>query len=53
MNHDEELVIIELKRDKTCREVVAQGIDYATWVKNLNYDEINTILDKNNSEPLE
>jgi RecB family endonuclease NucS len=35
MNHDGELVIIELKRDKTCREVVAQWIDYATWVKNL------------------
>ncbi len=46
MNGNGELVIIELKRGKTYREVVAQGIDYATWVKNLTYDEINTILNK-------
>jgi hypothetical protein len=53
MNGNGELVIIELKRGKTYREVVAQGIDYATWVKNLTYDEINTIFNKNHSEDLE
>lgn len=41
-----ELVIIELKRDKTYREVVAQVLDYATWVKNLDYDDLNGILNK-------
>ena len=41
-----ELVIIELKRDKTYREVVAQALDYATWVKDLDYDDLNTILNK-------
>lgn len=41
-----EVVIIELKRDKTYREVVAQVLDYATWVKDLDYDDLNTILNK-------
>ena len=47
MNQNGELVIIELKKDKTYRETVVQGIDYATWVKGLNYDDINSILLKN------
>jgi hypothetical protein len=39
---DEEgnLVIIELKKDKTPRDIVAQCLDYGTWVKKLNYDDI-------------
>jgi hypothetical protein len=53
INGSGELVIIELKRNKTYREVVAQGLDYATWVKNLTYDEINTIFIKNNTGALE
>lgn len=30
------IIIIELKKDKTARETVAQAIDYASWVKNLD-----------------
>ena len=30
-----ELVILELKRDRTPREVVAQALDYASWVTDL------------------
>lgn len=41
-----EVVIIELKRDKTYREIVAQALDYATWVKDLDYDELNSIFNK-------
>ena len=41
-----ELVIVELKRDKTYREVISQALDYATWVKELNYDDLNGILNK-------
>lgn len=41
-----ELVIIELKRDKTYREIVAQTLDYATWVKDLDYDDLNEILNR-------
>jgi len=46
-----DIVILELKRDRTPREIVAQILDYASWVKNLEYKEINTIclkyIDKN------
>ena len=41
-----ELIIIELKRDKTYREVIAQVLDYATWIKDLDYDELTDILNK-------
>ena len=34
------LSIIELKRNQTPREVVAQVLDYASWVENLSYDDI-------------
>jgi hypothetical protein len=34
------IVILELKRDKTPREIVAQALDYASWVKDLSTDEI-------------
>lgn len=50
MNPNGDLVIIELKRDKTYREVVAQGLDYATWVKDLDYDDLNSILQRHNSK---
>lgn len=48
INRIGEIVIIELKRDKTYREVVAQVLDYATWVKDLDYDDLNTIFNKHN-----
>ena len=41
-----ELRIIELKRDMTYREVISQTLDYATWVKDLDYDNSNNILNK-------
>lgn len=45
IDQDGNLVILELKKDMTPREVVSQLIDYATWVKNLKDDEIATIYD--------
>ena len=38
-----DVVILELKRDKTPREVVAQTLDYASWVKELSYEKITEI----------
>ena len=35
-----DVVIIEIKRDKTPREVTAQTLDYASWIKDLSYDDI-------------
>lgn len=34
------LVVIELKRDLTPRDVVAQGIDYASWVQGLDAADV-------------
>jgi hypothetical protein len=37
---DGSLVLIEIKRDRTPREVVAQAIDYAYWVEKLRAQDI-------------
>jgi hypothetical protein len=37
---DGSLVLIELKRDRTPREIVAQALDYASWVADLTADRI-------------
>lgn len=38
-----DIVILELKRDKTPREIVAQLLDYASWVKELSNERITEI----------
>lgn len=43
---DGSLVLIELKRNKTPREIVAQAIDYASWVEQLTPDKIVQIYDR-------
>jgi hypothetical protein len=40
------LVLIELKRDRTPREVVAQALDYACWVENLESSDIAAIYER-------
>ena len=37
------LVVVENKRGRTPREVLAQTIDYAAWVATLNFDEVEGI----------
>lgn len=37
---DGSLVLIELKRDRTPREVVSQALDYASWVDKLRTEDI-------------
>jgi len=39
------LIVIELKKDQTPREVVAQAIDYAAWVEGLTSDRIAEIFE--------
>ncbi|WP_366291822.1 endonuclease NucS domain-containing protein [Paenibacillus sp. AN1007] len=39
------IIIIELKKHKTSREVVAQGLDYASWVKGLSASQISVIYE--------
>jgi hypothetical protein len=40
MSSSGEMYIIELKRDRTPREVVAQALDYGSWVRELGYEDI-------------
>ena len=40
---DGAMVLIELKRNRTPREVVAQALEYAGWVENLHAADINAI----------
>jgi hypothetical protein len=43
---DGSLVIIELKRNRTPREIVAQAIDYASWVEGLTAEKIAQIYQR-------
>lgn len=43
---DASLVLIELKRDKTPRDIVAQALDYATWIESLSAERIASIYQK-------
>ncbi len=43
LNSQGDLVIVELKRDRTPREAVAQALEYAAWASGLTYDRIVSI----------
>lgn len=40
-----DLHIIELKRDRTPRDVVSQALDYASWVSDLGYEDVVDVFD--------
>jgi RecB family endonuclease NucS len=46
MDVEGNLVVLELKRDRTHRDVVAQILDYASWVKTLTKQQIFTIAER-------
>lgn len=46
LDYEGNTVIIELKRDRTPREISAQCLDYASWVRDLSNVKINEIADK-------
>lgn len=50
---DGNLRVLELKRDRTPREVVAQILDYGSWVSTLSRDEVIDIADKHLDQPFE
>jgi hypothetical protein len=43
---DGSLVLIELKRNRTPREIVAQALDYAAWVEQLTADKIAQVYER-------
>lgn len=48
MNISGDLSVIELKKNRTPRKVVAQLLDYASWVQSLSYEEIAAIYSEKN-----
>ena len=50
MDIDGNLCVIELKRDKTPREVVAQVLDYASWIQELTIEDIKEIFRQHNHD---
>ena len=47
------LVVIELKRNRTPRDVVAQALDYASWVKRLDREDVERYAQKHLGEPFD
>lgn len=45
LDHSGDVVVVELKRDKTPREITAQTLDYGSWVKDLSYERITAIAE--------
>jgi len=44
MDVEGNLIVLELKRDKTYRDIVAQVLDYGSWVRNLRDEDIARIF---------
>ncbi len=40
-----DLVVVELKRDKTPREITAQALEYGSWVMDLSNERVTTIAE--------
>lgn len=46
INETGDLVVVELKRDKTPRDITAQALDYGSWVTDLSHERIRTIAEE-------
>jgi hypothetical protein len=53
INDSGKITVIELKRNKTPRDVVAQALDYASWIQDLSYDEIKNIFEDQHDKSFE
>ena len=51
VNADGDVVVIELKRDRTPRDVVAQVLDYASWIQDLDNHEVRAIFSAGTAPP--
>ena len=43
---DASLILIELKRDKTSRDVIAQTLDYASWLSGVGAEEVAAMYER-------
>ncbi|BDQ18866.1 endonuclease NucS [Rhodococcus qingshengii] len=42
-----DLYVIELKKDRTPRDVVAQALEYGFWVRDLSFEAVSDLFEKN------
>ena len=52
IDREGDLAIVELKRDRTPRDIVAQVLDYASWVRGLTTKQVHQIAAENLHGPL-
>ncbi|WP_084421068.1 endonuclease NucS domain-containing protein [Henriciella litoralis] len=52
MDREGTIIIIELKKDKTARDIVGQVLDYASWIKTLSTADIYKIAEQYTSKHL-
>jgi hypothetical protein len=45
IDQDGDIVVVELKRDRTPRDITAQALDYGSWVSDLSNDRIAVIAE--------
>src|SRR5215218_2655192 len=53
LDREGNLVLLELKRGRTPRDVVAQVLDYASWAYGLSAEEIERLAETHRKRPLE
>ncbi len=53
MNKEGDLIIIELKRDRTPRDIIAQVLDYASWVAGQTTRDVHALCQKHNGRSLD
>lgn len=52
LDEDANAVVLELKRGRTPRDVVAQVLDYASWVEGLSYEDLDRICTQHHQSDL-
>lgn len=52
LDTDGNTVVLELKRGRTPRDVVAQVLDYASWIKGLSYADLDRICERYRDQDL-
>lgn len=52
LDQESNCVVLELKRDRTPREIVAQLLDYASWVNGLGYADLDKIAQQSRQKSL-
>lgn len=53
MNKEGDLIVIELKRDRTPRDIIAQVLDYASWIAKQTTRDVHALCLRHNGRSLE